>query len=259
MNKCLLDVICQSGGVYLQMSVRASVAMCTYNGERFLKEQIDSILTCMGKDDELVISDDGSTDHTMDIVKEYAEKDNRIIIFINKEHGVVHNFNNCISCCRGKYIFLCDQDDVWLENKINKMVVVFKNKKADLVIHDGYHTDSTLRIISDTLFQSSHVSRNPFVNFISGTYWGCCMAFLSDMKKYIIPLPRGISHDLWIGVLIGSIGKVELLNEILIHHRIHDNNVTRHTTSLFFKLHDRLVFAYALCNRLLALKIRRVI
>ena len=101
------------------MYIRASIAMAVYNGENFLREQIDSILALMSEQDELIISYDKSTDNTWNIIVERSRADSRIKVVMNKNKaGVISNFNNCIACCNGEYIFLADQDDIWINNKI---------------------------------------------------------------------------------------------------------------------------------------------
>ena len=93
------------------MYIRASIAMAVYNGENFLREQIDSILALMSEQDELIISYDKSTDNTWNIIVERSRADSRIKVVMNKNKaGVISNFNNCIACCNGEYIFLADQD-----------------------------------------------------------------------------------------------------------------------------------------------------
>ena len=119
-------------------NVRASVAMATYNGEKYISEQIETILKFLGVNDEIVISCDPSTDKTIEIVKYYSMLDNRIKVIMNiGEHGVVPNFCNAIANCKGRYIFLCDQDDVWINDKVERVIEKFECENAWLVIHDA--------------------------------------------------------------------------------------------------------------------------
>ena len=158
------------------MYIRASIAMAVYNGENFLREQIDSILALMSEQDELIISYDKSTDNTWNIIVERSRADSRIKVVMNKNKaGVISNFNNCIACCNGEYIFLADQDDIWINNKIDKMVKLLQSRENMLVICNGDIIDATGKIIDRNLFQLSHISVNPIRNIIKGTYWGCCM------------------------------------------------------------------------------------
>jgi glycosyltransferase involved in cell wall biosynthesis len=102
-----------------------SVCMATYNGAKYIKEQMDSILCQLGKDDEVVVSDDGSTDSTLDIVAEYG--DSRIKIVRNTgAHNFIRNFENSLKAAHGDYIFLADQDDVWLPDKVAKIMQILR-------------------------------------------------------------------------------------------------------------------------------------
>ena len=211
------------------MYIRASIAMAVYNGEKFLGEQIDSILALMSEQDELIISYDKSTDNTWNIIVEKSRADSRIKVVMNKNKaGVISNFNNCIACCNGEYIFLADQDDIWINNKIDKMVKLLQLRENMLVICNGDIIDATGKIVDRNLFQLSHISVNPIRNIIKGTYWGCCMAFKRELLELIFPFPDNydICHDLWIGVLARCKGKIALVNEVCVLHRIHGNNQT---------------------------------
>lgn len=209
--------------------MRASIAMAVYNGEKYIEEQINSIINMMSEDDEIIISYDDSTDATWEIINNYAQNNHKIKVVKNiYSKGPNGNFENAIRNCTGKYIFLCDQDDLWLDDKINKVIGKFKESKASLVIHDGYFADQDLNITEETLFERPKISISPIKNIIKGRYWGCSMAFVNNINEYILPIPTDnfMCHDLWIGVICGFKGKIELLEEKLIKHRIHDSNVT---------------------------------
>ena len=222
--------------------VRASVAMAVYNGEKYIKEQIDSILEVMGKQDELVISYDASTDATRQIIGEYERSDSRVRVLENKNPGVQNNFNNAVMGCRGKYIFLSDQDDKWIGDKITLMVEKFEQTGADLVVHDGYMADGALNPYPKTFFERCGTYNSPIRNIIQCNFWGCCMAFRSDLREVVCPFPNKnkVGHDLWLGVVIGFCGKIERLGECLILHRLHGNNVTSSRRSLPVVLRHRL-------------------
>lgn len=209
--------------------VRASVAMAVYNGERFIREQIDSVLERMGPNDELVISYDKSTDRTKAIIDDYARADSRVRVVENPGRGgVQNNFTNAVMNCRGEYIFLADQDDVWIGDKINVVVSKFEQTGADLVVHDGYMVDGELNILPGTIFDRYGRYDNPIRNIIKCNYWGCCMAFASHVRDYVCPFPTEgkVGHDLWLGVLVGFCGKIVRVNECLMMHRLHGNNVS---------------------------------
>src|SRR5574344_1640995 len=110
-----------------------SIAMCSYNGERFIKEQIDSIIAQTYKNFELIIVDDGSKDNTIEIIKYYQSKDSRIKLFQNEKNlGFVKNFEKAITLCSGDFIALADQDDVWKKNKIE---VFLNNIDKNMLIY----------------------------------------------------------------------------------------------------------------------------
>ena len=127
-----------------------SVAMATYNGEKYIKEQLESILRQLNVNDEVVISDDGSTDNTIKIVNDF--KDSRIKIICGPKKGIIKNFENAIKNCTGKYIFLSDQDDIWLDNKVNEVLNCFKSD-ITCVLHDAKIVDTNLNAIDDSFFK----------------------------------------------------------------------------------------------------------
>lgn len=209
--------------------VRASVAMAVYNGERFIREQIDSILERMGLEDELVISYDPSKDATRFIVDGYSAADSRVrVVEHDKPSGAQANFTNAVMNCRGKYIFLADQDDIWIGDKINIIVDAFEKTGADLVVHDGYMTDGELNPYPHTIFERFGTYNSPIRNIIKCTYWGCCMAFRSEVRSYACPFPTEgkVGHDLWLGVLVGFCGKIVRVDQCLMKHRLHGDNVS---------------------------------
>lgn len=229
------------------MDYRASVAMAVYNGEKYLAEQIDSILALMGEQDELVISYDVSTDQTLQIIQGYAGKDTRVKIVLDDGKGLESNFNNAVKHCSGKYIFLADQDDVWINNKIEEMVQFFeKNRDAVVLISDGYITDSHLKI-RDTIFKALHTTPSPLFNFVKGSYLGCQMAFCTSIRDKVWPVRENppLPHDLWLGVQGAKYGKVKLLHKYLIKHRLHDANYT---------LTSKMKFMAVIQNRVLFFK-----
>ncbi|MDR0620012.1 MAG: glycosyltransferase, partial [Bacteroidales bacterium] len=118
--------------------------MATYNGEKYIKEQLDSILCQLGMDDELIISDDGSTDKTLEIIQHYQEP--RVKILSNvKRHSIIGNFENALIHAKGDYIFLADQDDVWTSDKVN--VVLAALATTDLVVSDCTVVDGDLKCV----------------------------------------------------------------------------------------------------------------
>lgn len=221
-----------------------SIAMATYNGEKYIKEQIDSIIKNMGEFDELVISDDGSNDNTINIIKEYQKKDKRIKLFDGPKLGVKQNFGNAIKNTSGKYIYLSDQDDVWFDNKIKKIANVFEIEKCLVVVHNADIVDSDLNKTNQTFFEFRKSGSGKLKNIYKNTYIGCCMAFESSLKDKILPIPNNIEmHDQWIGLLGEKYGKSIFVDECLIKYRRHENNVSKMSHHPLNKMiRNRIVF-----------------
>lgn len=207
--------------------INNSIAMATYNGEKYIEQQIDSILKNMNEFDELVISDDGSTDNTIKIIKEYQKKDKRIKLFNGPKQGVKQNFANAIKNTKGKYIYLSDQDDIWDKNKIKEISKIFKNDKCLVVVHNALIVDGNLKSSNQTFFEFRNSGSGKIKNIYKNTYIGCCMAFDSSLKDKILPIPNNIEmHDQWIGILGEKYGKSIFIDDCLIKYRRHDNNVS---------------------------------
>ena len=134
-----------------QENIRCSVVMATYNGEKYIKEQIDSILKNMNDCDELIISDDGSTDNTIKLINEYQDK--RIKLINGPRKGVKQNFANAIENATGKYIFLSDQDDIWMENKMRLVLEEFEKNNVTVVIHDAEVIDENFKVTIPSFFE----------------------------------------------------------------------------------------------------------
>ena len=203
-----------------------SVAMAAYNGEKYIAEQLDSILPQLDRKDELIISCDPSSDRTAEIVQAYAQKDGRIQMLTGPGHGVTENFNNAISACRGDYIFISDQDDVWTEGKVERVLRCFEEEKADLVIHNGVHTDENLKPLGGSFFEIYRIGDGKLKNILKPRYSGCCMAFTKRMKDIILPMPEIHGYDQWIATVCEFWGHIASPEEVLLLHRLHDGNVT---------------------------------
>ncbi|EGP4825731.1 glycosyltransferase family 2 protein [Enterococcus faecium] len=203
-----------------------SVCIATFNGGRYLREQLDSILSQLSAEDEVVISDDGSVDDTWDILTEYAEKDKRIQLFSGPRQGLIANFGYAIQQTKGDLIFLADQDDVWLETKVKKITDYFEQNPDQLVVvSDLIIVDSELQEIHDSYFSFRNSKEGWFNNVIRSHYIGAGMAFRSSLKPDILPIPSEVPmHDMWIGLLGGK--KTGFLREPLTLYRRHDLNAS---------------------------------
>lgn len=209
------------------MQGKISVVMATYNGSRFIREQIDSILPQLKNVDELIISDDGSSDGTSAIVESY--NDSRIIFIPNKgKKGVAGNFENGLKSATGDFIFLCDQDDIWFPDKVEK--VVEKLKSAGCILHNAQLVDSDGKITGQDLF-SIYGSRSGFwKNLTRNTFVGCCMAFRREILEHALPFPEKITmHDMWIALISEKRASTALIHEPLMFYRRHESNAS--TTS----------------------------
>lgn len=199
---------------------RISVCLTTYNGEEYIEEQLQSILTQLKPSDEIIISDDGSTDGTLSIIQDID--DSRIKIFRNEgRHGINGNFSNALDKATGDIIFLSDQDDVWLEGKVRECVHALDS--SDLVVHDAIITDYSLNNQNKTLFSELNIKEGFIPNLIRNRFTGCCMAFRRKVLQYILPIPSSTTffHDNWIGLLCELKGNVKFIPYKGIYFRRH--------------------------------------
>ena len=228
--------------------VRISVAVATYNGERYVKEQIESILKNLTAEDEIVVSDDGSSDRTVAILKEYQNGGTKVRIVKGPGKGIKQNINEALSHCRGRYIFLADQDDVWIDGKVARVMEVLGKNGCKLVCHDAQVMNADL---TETLMESFFSYRGSkagfWENLLKNRYMGCCMAFDAGLLSYVLPIPEAIQmHDQWIGMINDMrAGNSVFLAERLLLYRRHDANVSQFSHGNFFTM---------LCNRLVLLR-----
>ncbi|KAF0218730.1 MAG: family 2 glycosyl [Geobacteraceae bacterium] len=205
-----------------------SVCMATYNGERYVRRQLESILTQLGPDDEVVISDDSSTDKTVAIIKDFH--DPRIRLYENNTfHSPIFNFENALTKATGDIIVLSDQDDVWLDNK----VAVIREKFAArphrfyLIALDGYVVDADEAVIGDSIFGRLNAGPGFFKNIFDNRYPGCCLAFSRELLSVALPFPKRIPmHDMWLGQLCELMGKTEFVPVKTIKYRKHGASLT---------------------------------
>lgn len=233
-----------------------SICLATYNGKVFIREQIDSILPQLSEEDELIISDDGSTDGTFDIVKSY--RDLRIKVYQNtNRRGVAGNFENALSNASGDIIFFSDQDDVWMPNKISELSKFLIDGNFDIVICNCTLTDSDLNVVRDSYYKKKHpLQKSAFGNFIKDLWLGCCMAFRREIIKEVLPFPKRIvAHDLWIAVYGQLRFRCGYYPKSLQYYRRHSNTVSfgdsKSSNSLYFKIKYRLYLAYSIIKRII--------
>ncbi|MDB5022138.1 MAG: hypothetical protein JWQ28_3265 [Pedobacter sp.] len=202
-----------------------SVCMATYNGGKYIQAQLDSILSQLDVNDEVVISDDSSSDNTIEIIR--SIKDARIKLFAgNTFRDPIKNFQNCLELASGAYIFLSDQDDIWIEGKYKKMLALLN--EYDLVISDSIIVDDNLNEIAPSFFKFFGSGKGIIKNITRSAYYGSCMAFTRKLLQQSLPFPetKEIGHDLWIGLVGELTGKVLFYEEPLLLYRRHESSFT---------------------------------
>jgi glycosyltransferase involved in cell wall biosynthesis len=215
--------------------IKISVALCTYNGEKYLREQLDSLFNQTLKPDEIIVSDDMSTDSTLTILREYEFKDISILFRIldnQQKRGVFNNFPYVISQCKGDIIFTCDQDDYWLPTKIQKhMQVHEKASNIDLVFSNADVVSNNINNYLYPLWEKNSIVdyKNGQASFASlvikgRSIAGCCMSFKKILIYKILPFPKEIYHDDWIATNACLVGEIRGINESLIKYRQHSDN-----------------------------------
>ena len=229
-----------------------SVCMATYNGEKFLKEQIDSILSQLGDRDELIISDDGSTDKTIQIVTSYH--DQRIhLIDGPKKHSPIWNFENALQHAKGDFIFTADQDDVWHSDKV--AVSLAHLQKVDCIVSNCRIVDADLNLKHDSFYSLNHTRLGKWYNLlIHNGYLGCCMAFRRSVLNAALPFPARIpQHDIWIGNVAAFKHHLLFIQDQLIDYRRHDSNASstsgKATSTFLQKIGYRLDIIKGLLSR----------
>lgn len=204
-----------------------SIALCTYNGETFLHEQLDTLVNQTYPNLEIIALDDKSTDGTLKTLKAYQQKYPNIKVLENEKNlGYTKNFEKAIALCNGDFIALCDQDDVWALNKIALMV----DKIDDhvLIYHDSQFTDSSGNVLNKKL--------SDITNFYAGDqpeafiFFNCisshAMLFHKSLIKEILPIKTEQHHDAWIAYIACNLGKIKAHKECLVNYRQHQSSTT---------------------------------
>lgn len=217
--------------------MKISVALAAYKGEQYIAEQLDSIISQLGENDEIIVCDDYPQGDTCTIVQNYANQDKRIRYIEGEGKGVVRNFENALNACSGDVIFLCDQDDVWQPDKVSSVMAEIENG-ADIVLHDAAVTDGNLNITEPSFFAIRNSNVDYKSNLIKNTFVGCCMAFTRQVMLDTLPFPKDLPmHDWWIALAAIKKGyKAVLLEKPLILWRRHGGNVTGGKTGLVQKI-----------------------
>ncbi|MDD4371719.1 MAG: glycosyltransferase family 2 protein [Anaerostipes sp.] len=207
--------------------MKKSVIIAYYNGIKYINEQVGSILKQLDKDDELIISVDGWEDGSKELLFKLRENDSRIKIVAGPHQGVAKNFEQGLGYCNGDIIFIADQDDVWEDNKVEKVCEAFEDPRVTAVVHNAMIVDGNLEDSGTTTFQWRESKAGFWKNMKRNSYIGCCMAVKRGVLKSVLPIPEYIwIHDQWIGLLCEQLGKVIFLDDVLLKYRRHENNVT---------------------------------
>lgn len=216
-----------------------SIALATYNGERFLEEQLQSIAKQTVQPSELVVCDDRSTDRTMELLEEFRESV-PFDVRINRNEsrlGPAKNFGRAISLCRGDLIALADQDDVWLEHKLETCLeAVEASPELGLVFSDAQLVDENLEPLSSTMWETVPfgprekriVEEGRAFELLSrrSVVTGMTMVFRTGCRECVLPIPEGWIHDEWAAMVISAFRSIDFIDEPLVLYRQHDSNVT---------------------------------
>ena len=227
-----------------------SVCMATYNGENYIRQQLDSILPQISETDEIIISDNESSDKTVSIIESY--KDPRIKLYtykcnreelttkLKKDKNITNNFENALSKCKGDYIFLSDQDDIWKNNKVSVQLPLLE--KYDLVMSNATLIDGNGNITREKLYDKNPLRKGLF----SFRARGCLFAVSRKLLEKCLPIPKTVfSHDLWLAILAEYRHSAYFIDEPLVLHRRGIGNASTDITeksknSLAFKIYYRL-------------------
>ncbi|MDQ0825145.1 glycosyltransferase involved in cell wall biosynthesis [Arthrobacter sp. B2I5] len=208
---------------------RISVCMAAYNGSLHIEEQISSILSELGPQDELVIVDDCSTDRTIELIAGMVDRRIRLVR-TSRNMGYVKTFERALQEARGEYVFLSDQDDIWIPGRVQLMLGALE--EVALVVSNCKHIEGIPgRFQSIRLREkdSTHTFRNAFGILVGyRLHWGCAMAFRRSLLAQVLPFPTYMkeSHDQWIAMAGIANRSVRYLETDTILHRLHGQNLT---------------------------------
>nr|WP_314494007.1 glycosyltransferase [uncultured Chryseobacterium sp.] len=235
------------------MRENISVCMASYNGSLYIEEQICSIVNQLIPGDELIIIDDCSTDHTLEIVKNI--KSHYIKVFKNdKNIGHVKTFEKSFSFAENRFICLADQDDIWIEGRLQALYDVLEQKDVLMVasnfqIHNDYNKNINFFRLKKN--NSNDSLKNIFKIFRGkSAYYGCTMMIRRELLKYIMPFPSYIeAHDLWMAISANVLKSIYHFEDNTLIYRVHNNNSSLKKRKLIQKLKAR----YYFCKNILTI------
>ncbi|MCX2473187.1 glycosyltransferase family 2 protein [Pedobacter sp. MC2016-05] len=210
------------------MNKKIDILLGTYNGGKYLENQILSILAQTHKNWSLIIHDDGSTDETSVIIKKYQTIDSRIVLISDdiRFKSAAMNFIHLLKFVESEYIAFCDQDDIWFESKLEILLGRMKEKDYPLAVYCNSYGYNGKNITTDqvTLYHRTSLRDSLFLN---GGVQGCCLLFNRRLFEMIIDLPNYICmHDHYLTIASIVFGKLEYVDLSLMLYRQHSNNVT---------------------------------
>ena len=226
------------------------MCMATYNGEKFIKEQLESILKQLDEEDEVIISDDSSTDQTIDVIKKIG--DSRIRLFEgNLFRDPIQNFQHALKQAKGELIFLSDQDDIWLDEKYAEMTALLQSHV--LVVSNSMIVNQNLEVINPSFFSVFKSGKGILKNVIRSTYYGSCMAFRKQLLLDALPFPdtKEIGHDLWLGLVAELTGSVFFYDKPLLLYRRHQSAFTPEGLKSKRSIYQMLIGRFVMFNELL--------
>lgn len=200
-----------------------SVVLAAYRGEKYIAEQIESIICQLQSEDELLISSDSRDDHTLQIALLYRKANPKLNIrlFFGPGQGVVRNFEFLLEKAVNPIVILSDQDDIWNRNKVEVIRKAFENPRVMAVVHDAAIVDENRAILEPSYYQF-HGSRPGYLqNILRNSLIGCCMAVRKEVVEAALPFPEIPMHDQYLGLAAYRMGEVLFLKDCLIEYRRH--------------------------------------
>lgn len=215
--------------------------MATYNGERYIAQQIESILNQEFKDFNLIICDDQSKDQTVDIIKEYMNKDSRISLQVNEENlGYNRNFMKLIQLSQAPYFSIADQDDIWNPNQLNDLYDAMFKKDVDIVYGESSYIDQFNQVISNRAYVRHLDIQAPYLLFEDNIVPGRNMLVNARLKEALFPIPklsRTFIYDWYLALKAVENNGIYYINKTINQYRIHTNSVTN--TDAYSPLKDK--------------------
>ena len=238
--------------------IEVSICVATYNGYPYLTQQVKSIQSQLGPDDQLIISDNGSTDGTLAYLQ--SIQDSRLLVLsLAHPRGPVPNFENALAHATRPIVVLADQDDVWLPNRLKLIRGAFNEdqKRILCLVTEGERIDSEGHVLEASNLRVLGFRPGMVRNIIKNSYMGCCMAFSRELLKHALPIPSAVPmHDSWLGLLAECFGEVRVISEPSYQYRIHGKNLSLQSNkSLFNKIMQRFWLSVLLVGRIFKIRL----